>query len=88
MEYLLVPIPAAFASDFHYTFKSNTQMESFPVENRDNIGQRQVKGTGHFYLIGINKILKINLFLTHSDYIKIIASKHLDPPYNYILVSA
>ncbi|KAK3797242.1 hypothetical protein RRG08_030467 [Elysia crispata] len=41
VEYLLVPIPAAFASDFHYTFKSNTQMESFPVENRDNIGQRQ-----------------------------------------------
>uniref|UniRef100_A0A0B7ASG5 Nuclear protein localization protein 4 homolog n=1 Tax=Arion vulgaris TaxID=1028688 RepID=A0A0B7ASG5_9EUPU len=41
VEYLLVTIPAAFASDFHYTFKSNIQMESFPVENRDHVGQTQ-----------------------------------------------
>uniref|UniRef100_A0A2C9L3G9 RanBP2-type domain-containing protein n=1 Tax=Biomphalaria glabrata TaxID=6526 RepID=A0A2C9L3G9_BIOGL len=41
VEYLLVTIPAAFASDFHYTFKSNIQSESFPVENRENIGQTQ-----------------------------------------------
>ncbi|KAH9495810.1 Nuclear protein localization protein 4 [Bulinus truncatus] len=41
VEYLLVTIPAAFASDFHYTFKSNIQSESFPVENRENVGQTQ-----------------------------------------------
>ncbi|CAL1529212.1 unnamed protein product [Lymnaea stagnalis] len=41
VEYLLVTIPAAFASDFHYTFKSNIQMESFPVENREHVGQTQ-----------------------------------------------
>lgn len=42
VEYLLVTIPAAFASDFHYTFKSNIQLESFPVENREHVGQTQV----------------------------------------------
>ncbi|BFZ02807.1 hypothetical protein BsWGS_05846 [Bradybaena similaris] len=41
VEYLLVTIPAAFASDFHYTFKSNIQLESFPVENREHVGQTQ-----------------------------------------------
>lgn len=42
VEYLLVTLPAAFASDFHYTFKSNIQMDTFPVENRENAGQVQV----------------------------------------------
>ncbi|XP_005091943.1 nuclear protein localization protein 4 homolog [Aplysia californica] len=42
VEYLLTTLPAAFASDFHYTFKSNIQnTENFPVENRENIGHRQ-----------------------------------------------
>ena len=43
VEYLLTTLPAAFASDFHYTFKSNLQpSESFPVENRESTGHMQV----------------------------------------------
>ena len=60
VEYLLVPIPAAFASDFHYTFKSNTQMESFPVENRENAGQRQVKHP--YYIVSMKSVNKIANF--------------------------
>ena len=43
VEYLLITLPAAFASDYHYTFKSNNQLQDgFAVENRMNIGTTQV----------------------------------------------
>ena len=45
VEYLLVDLPAAFPVSAQYTFKSHlhSEVKRFPVENRIDIGETQVK---------------------------------------------
>ena len=50
VEYLIVDLPAAFAKDATYTFNdSNTAIKTrFPIENRSDIGEKQVLIFGYF----------------------------------------
>ncbi|KAK7111135.1 nuclear protein localization protein 4 homolog [Littorina saxatilis] len=41
VEYLLVDMPAAFPSDFEYSFKSGEGRQTFPAENREHLGETQ-----------------------------------------------
>ncbi|KAL8569521.1 hypothetical protein ACOMHN_002068 [Nucella lapillus] len=41
VEYLLADMPAAFPSDFQYTFKTHDGLRSFPAENREHMGETQ-----------------------------------------------
>ena len=44
VEYLLIDLPAAFAKDALYTFNEGAMLKStFPIENRNNLGENQVK---------------------------------------------
>ena len=45
VEYLIVDLPAAFAKDPIYTFNEESPdiKSSFPIENRTDIGESQVK---------------------------------------------
>ena len=48
VEYLLVDMPAAFPSEFQYTFKTIDGVHTFPAENREHMGETQVP----FFFLG------------------------------------
>lgn len=51
VEYLLVDMPAAFPADFQYTFKTMEGLRTFPVENREHMGETRVSLYHYEYFV-------------------------------------